>query len=91
MTNLIISTTGAQEVTSPALEARNGHITATSLQVAEHFGKRHRDVLRAIRNLGCSAEFNERNFAPANHYGLLLLSLNLLQTIFVSAFRNLHM
>ena len=67
MTNLIISTTGAQEVTSPALEARNGHITATSLQVAEHFGKRHRDVLRAIRNLGCSAEFNERNFALVDY------------------------
>ena len=67
ITNLIISTTGAQEVTSPALEARNGHITATSLQVAEHFGKRHRDVLRAIRNLGCSAEFNERNFALVDY------------------------
>ena len=47
MTNFTISTTVTQEVTSPALEARNGQITATSLQVAEHFKKRHGDVLRA--------------------------------------------
>lgn len=47
----------------PALNAHSGQITATSLQVAEHFGKRHADVIRAIRNLGCSDEFTERNFA----------------------------
>lgn len=37
----------------------------TSLQVAEVFGKNHRDVLRDIRNVQskCSMEFNERNFA----------------------------
>jgi Rha family phage regulatory protein len=37
----------------------------TSLQVAEAFGKNHRDVLRDIRNVQskCSIEFNERNFA----------------------------
>ena len=35
--------------------------------------------------------FNQYRSAPVNHYGLLLPSLNLLQTIFVSAFRNLHM
>ena len=39
------------EVTLPTLEAHKGHVTATSLQVAEHFGKRHTHVLRAIRNL----------------------------------------
>ena len=37
----------------------------TSMQVAEVFGKNHRDVLRDIRNVQskCSMEFNERNFA----------------------------
>ena len=34
---------------------------------AEHFGKLHKDVLRAIRNLECSAEFNGRNFAPVDY------------------------
>ena len=55
------------EVALPVLLTADGHATATSVQIAEHFGKRHRDVLRAIRNLGCSPEFNERNFAPVDY------------------------
>lgn len=47
----------------PSLLQRNGLITATSLQIAEHFGKRHADVLRAIKRLECSKDFTERNFA----------------------------
>ena len=39
------------EVTPPTLLMADGQPTATSLQVAEHFGKRHTHVLRAIRNL----------------------------------------
>ena len=31
--------------------------------VAEYFGKQHKDVLRAIKMLDCSADFQERNFA----------------------------
>ncbi len=68
MTNLTISTTVDQEVASPALEARAGQITATSLQVAEHFGKRHPDVLRAIRKLEVSEEFSRCNFAPRDYF-----------------------
>jgi Rha family phage regulatory protein len=41
----------------------------TSLLVAERFGKRHDDVLRAIRGLDCSPEFSLRNFTESN-YGL---------------------
>lgn len=37
--------------------------TISSLKVAERFGKRHDDVLKAIRNLGCSPDFYLRNFA----------------------------
>ena len=36
----------------------------SSLEIAERFGKQHKDVLRAIKNLDCSEEFNQRNFAP---------------------------
>lgn len=68
MTNLTISTTVAQEVTSPALEARAGQITATSLQVAEHFQKRHTHVLRSIRNLQVSEEFSRLNFGPRDYF-----------------------
>lgn len=51
------------EVTSPTLEAHKGHITATSLQVAEHFAKRHADVIRAINNLDVPDDYRQRNFA----------------------------
>lgn len=37
---------------------------ADSRDVAAYFGKSHRDVLRVIRELQCSQEFRQRNFAP---------------------------
>lgn len=44
-------------------------LAVTSLQVAAHFGKKHKDVLRDIRVTieKCSQEFNERNFAPVEY------------------------
>lgn len=44
-------------------------LRTTSLQVAAHFGKNHKDVLRDIRVTieKCSQEFNERNFAPVEY------------------------
>lgn len=41
----------------------NGEPKTTSLAVAKKFGKRHADVLRAIKNIDCSDEFSLRNFA----------------------------
>ncbi len=41
--------------------------TCTSLDVAETFGKDHKNVLRDIRALGCSAEFNRLNFEPISY------------------------
>ena len=41
----------------------NGQAVTNSLKISEVFGKRNRDVLRDIRNLSCSKEFHERNFA----------------------------
>lgn len=37
--------------------------TTTSLKVAKYFQRNHRDVLRALRELDCSADFSVRNFA----------------------------
>lgn len=46
------ATIGASVATiAPALTVIDGAITTTSLQIAEHFGKRHADVIRAIKNL----------------------------------------
>lgn len=41
--------------------------TCTSLDVAETFGKDHKNVLRDIRGLGCSEEFNRLNFEPISY------------------------
>lgn len=48
----------------PHVAVINGEIKTTSIVVAEHFGKLHKDVLKAVNNLDCSKEFHERNFAP---------------------------
>jgi Rha family phage regulatory protein len=50
----------------PHVAVINGQLKTTSLKVAEHFGKRHDTVLRAIRNLDCSPEFAARNFAECH-------------------------
>lgn len=42
-------------------------VRVDSLYVAKFFEKEHRDVLRAIRNLDCSEEFTERNFALSKY------------------------
>lgn len=42
-------------------------VMTTSLKVAEYFGRKHKTILRAIRNLSCSKEFNERNYVPVNY------------------------
>lgn len=50
---------------TPDLKIIDGQITTTSNQVAEHFGKSHKVVLRAIRNLLSELpEDYRRNFAP---------------------------
>ncbi len=45
----------------------NERAITTSQKIAERFGKKHTDVLKAIRNLECSDDFNGRNFAPVEY------------------------
>ena len=45
----------------------SGRPVTSSRRVAEYFGKRHDDVLKAIRNLECSGEFRLRNFAESSY------------------------
>lgn len=56
-------------VTPVAVELIDGQPTTTSLDVAAHFGKRHDDVLKRLRNLDCSPEFTLRNFAERSRRG----------------------
>lgn len=61
MNSTVVTTNAA--IATPDLVVVDGQVTTTSRQVAEHFGKRHDTVLRAIRNLECSPEFHAHNFA----------------------------
>lgn len=56
-----------ENVEENLVRTEEGRVFTTSLIVAEAFGKNHKDVLRAVENLECSKEFNERNFAPVEY------------------------
>lgn len=58
MTSLTVSANDVEFVSIDGGEPRT-----TTLAVAKKFGKRHSDVLRAVKNLDCSEEFSLRNFA----------------------------
>ncbi len=49
------------------IAVQKGRPVTTSLQVAEVFGKQHRDVLKRLQMIDCSDDFNERNFAPIEY------------------------
>lgn len=53
----------------PMVRLSGNRLITTSLAVSHHFGKKHKDVLRAIQQLECSKEFNERNFTPVTYQG----------------------
>lgn len=46
---------------------KDGVAVVTSKEVADTFGKIHRDVMRSITNLECSQEFRVRNFAQSSY------------------------
>ncbi|SBS28881.1 Phage regulatory protein Rha (Phage_pRha) [Marinomonas spartinae] len=52
---------------APVVEITNDQITTTSTDLAKYFGKQHRNVLRKIENLECSAEFSALNFELAEY------------------------
>ncbi len=54
-------------VGSPTLVVSDGKPVVSSLTIAEHFGKRHKDVLRKIETLDTPEYFTERNFAPSEY------------------------
>ncbi len=52
---------------TPAITIKNGQLITTSQAISHHFGKAHKDIIRAINNLECSHDFNQRNFAPVKY------------------------
>jgi len=59
-----------QIVDTVSVVEKNGEFYVTSTTIADHFDKQHKDVLKAIENLGCTEQFRERNFAPSNYKSL---------------------
>ena len=51
----------------PIIRQKGGSLFTTSIDVAEKFGKRHKNVLQAILALECSDEFNRLNFQPVKY------------------------
>lgn len=64
-----VSHATTQPSTEVSVEITGGKPTTTSLDVAKHFRKQHKDVLKSIANLECSPEFTQRNFAPCTRPG----------------------
>lgn len=62
MTSLTVSANDVEFVSIDGGEPRT-----TTLAVAKKFGKRHTEVLRAARNIDCSDDFRQRNFASADY------------------------
>lgn len=54
---------------NPKLRIIHGHAYASSLDIARHFHKEHKNVLRAIegRMRDCSEEFSRLNFEPSEY------------------------
>ena len=50
-----------------ALEVVNGRVMVSSLQVAEHFEKRHKNVIQAIERLEIPENFRRLNFQPSEY------------------------
>lgn len=51
----------------PCVTIENGRAVTTSVAIAEFFGKRHDNVLRAIANIECSEKFNALNFEDVTY------------------------
>ena len=64
MADISLGSSASVVAARPELSIRDGIVTTTSIQVAQYFGKRHRDVMRAIKNLISELqESDARNFA----------------------------
>lgn len=54
-------------LSQPEITITNGRVVTTSIAIAEFFDKRHDDVLKKIRLMDCSTEFNAHNFADVTY------------------------
>lgn len=53
---------------APEVRVSHGLLWTTSLNIAQVFGKQHKNVLDAIKRLDCSEEFARLNFKPGSYH-----------------------
>ncbi|KAA8689147.1 putative antirepressor [Pseudomonas caricapapayae] len=64
MTDSTLTSSSASVTSEVSIELVKGQPMTTSVDVGLHFGKLHKNVLRAIEKLECSDEFRRLNFEP---------------------------
>ncbi|WP_117140429.1 Rha family transcriptional regulator [Pseudomonas amygdali] len=62
MTDSTLTSSSASVTSEVTIELVKGQPMTTSVDVAKHFGKRHDNVIKAIRNLECGADFHALHF-----------------------------
>ncbi|HNJ44134.1 MAG TPA: Rha family transcriptional regulator [Acidobacteriota bacterium] len=55
------------QVATPTVNLVNGIPQTTSLDIADHFGKLHKNVIQAIDRLECPEDFRRLNFQPSSY------------------------
>ncbi|WP_052706118.1 Rha family transcriptional regulator [Vibrio galatheae] len=59
----LISPIASAKTSDLVFISQTNELVTDSFHIAKYFGKRHDDVLKKIRNVGCSRDFAARNFA----------------------------
>ncbi|AVB13172.1 MULTISPECIES: Rha family transcriptional regulator [Pseudomonas syringae group] len=64
MTESIVTSSNANATSEVSIELVKGQPMTTSVDIASHFGKLHKNVIKAIKALECTDSFHKLNFEP---------------------------
>ncbi|WP_050747578.1 Rha family transcriptional regulator [Sodalis glossinidius] len=56
-----------RSLTAPKVSVHNGRAVTTSVDVADYFGKLHKNAIQKIESIDCSEKFNRLNFQPVDY------------------------
>ena len=54
-------------IITPQIHLSDGKVTTTTREIADYFGKLHKNVVRKLESLDCSLSFNQLNFEPVKY------------------------
>ncbi|ARA80184.1 Rha family transcriptional regulator [Pseudomonas amygdali pv. lachrymans] len=64
MAESIVTSSNANATSEVSIELVKGQPMTTSVDIASHFGKLHKNVIKAIKALDCTDSFHKLNFEP---------------------------